>query len=137
MNLAGAFLETITTGFGFVGFVTAQGLVGWLALVLSGRAFDAVNSSTEASLKDNAVAGAVVMGLTALGGILLTWFSVLGFPIPFETHAIVLLYVVLIYWAFQLDGFFDVILFFFIHGALLMGLHVVGVDRMLRMDIWY
>lgn len=89
--------------------IFVQFCFNWVSLVFSGRIFDRLSSDVESSWRDDALASLMIV-------IIVNALFVFSLFVPIVPRPLVfLVYFVLIYYAFQLDGFMDAVSFYFIH----------------------
>ncbi len=125
---------------GFLGFVfftipqmTIAVPVAWVALVLTGQIQDRISGDdSPPDFKADAMAAIAVILITVP-------FVILGYftGIPIFNLAATVVYYMLIYRAFQLDGFSDIFWFGVIHGLIWLPLIMTGAHRHFMLETWF
>lgn len=88
--------------------VLMNALMTFLTLMITGRIFTYLSSETSATWLEDAQASALISVLVLIAKIASQFIPGLSFFVP-------LLYIGLIYFAFQLEGLWDIIMFYFLH----------------------
>lgn len=89
-------------------FVLIHALMTFLTLMITGRIFTYFSSETSATWQEDAQASALICGLVLIAKIASQFIPGLSVFVP-------LLYIGLIYFAFQLEGLWDIIMFYVLH----------------------
>ena len=97
----------------------------WAALFVTGRIYGLLTSTHNASMKDDALASLVIVAITTVA-------SLLVFVLPIPNVVGFVDYFGLIYHAFQLDGLFDLFVFYCLHGIFLVAFSWIGLLSLMQ-----
>ncbi|MFH1742269.1 MAG: hypothetical protein ABIH23_24965 [bacterium] len=92
----------------------------WIALFVTGRIFDSITKEEGASVKDDALASLVIVVISAIANVVIP-----SLHLPAGLGLVI--YFGLIYYAFQLDGLYDLVVFYILHTVILAVVFWLGI----------
>jgi hypothetical protein len=101
--------------------IMASVIANCCTLMLTGRLFNHINSEIEVTWSEDAQAAGVIVGLSMLASLVV---SFIGLP----SILVFFIYIYLIYHAFQLDGLGDILIFYFMYGAIGYTVNLLGLS---------
>lgn len=104
-----------------------KALMTFCTLLITGRIFTYLSSEIKVTWLEDIQASALICAIVMTAQLVAGFVPVIGPFVP-------LLYIGLIYFAFQLDGIMDIIMFYFLHIAVYIAFSFLGLSLLFSLN---